>query len=368
MKLTVTKYLNVRVGKPSVNAPCYKYLTPGSVIEVEGERYKGDLYNENRIWYKDALGNYFWSGGLKIPSPEEPFTIHNDKDVIAFKSVASFPEVFIDYNSKVAKLPQGFRDTLGAGIKIAVLDTGIEKRHQDLKSSTEESIDFTQSKSGDLDKQGHGTAMASLIAADSIFVNGIRGVVPKSRLFSAKVMYDENDPQDFLSVGMALDHFTGKGIDIVNLSIGRDSVVKEVADKISNSPSTIFFAATREYSAKPGDLLNLFPANHLGVIPICALPKEYIDTFWNQLPSGLVIVPLYKVWCASIRYDHYYIKDSGSSISTALISGIAALILSHKSKVKRTKDAILNELKRFRSTPDEAFKNFDTEIHYMIKD
>jgi len=49
MKVTVTKYLNVRVGKPSVNAPCYQYLAPGSELEMHGNLYKGDSFKDNNV-------------------------------------------------------------------------------------------------------------------------------------------------------------------------------------------------------------------------------------------------------------------------------------------------------------------------------
>ena len=58
MKVTVTKYLNVRVGKASVNAPSYQYLAPGTILEVEDKTYKGDKYEDKDDWLKDAAGNY----------------------------------------------------------------------------------------------------------------------------------------------------------------------------------------------------------------------------------------------------------------------------------------------------------------------
>ena len=64
MKVTVTKYLNVRVGKPSVNAPCYQYLAPGSILDVDGNIYKGDVFDGINTWLKDDSGNYYWVGGL----------------------------------------------------------------------------------------------------------------------------------------------------------------------------------------------------------------------------------------------------------------------------------------------------------------
>ena len=65
MKITVTKFLNVRVGKPSLNAPCYQYLAPGSELQTDGNLYKGDSYDGIDTWMKDNAGNYYWSGGVE---------------------------------------------------------------------------------------------------------------------------------------------------------------------------------------------------------------------------------------------------------------------------------------------------------------
>ena len=107
MKVTVKdNYLNVRVGKPSVNAPCYQYIAPGSIIDVDGKLYKGDKYGDSNIdiWYKDALGNYYWSGGL------------NNK-------VADTTNLnIIDYNIK-SPLPSEVKATKGNSITIGIVDS-----------------------------------------------------------------------------------------------------------------------------------------------------------------------------------------------------------------------------------------------------
>ncbi|SHK70613.1 hypothetical protein SAMN04488028_107198 [Reichenbachiella agariperforans] len=77
MKVTVTKYLNVRVGKPSVNAPCYQYLAPGSEIEVGEKLYLGDSYDGMDTWYRDEADNYYWSGGFLLPNATIPTPIYD---------------------------------------------------------------------------------------------------------------------------------------------------------------------------------------------------------------------------------------------------------------------------------------------------
>ena len=73
MKVTVKVFLNVRVGKPSVNAPCYQYLAPGTELEVDGNLYPGDKFEGIDTWLKDEAGNYYWSGGVNY-NPIQTFT------------------------------------------------------------------------------------------------------------------------------------------------------------------------------------------------------------------------------------------------------------------------------------------------------
>lgn len=71
MKVAVKYYLNVRIGRPSVNAPCQQYLIPGNEIEVDGKLYDGDQFEGTYKWMKDEAGNYYWAGGLISTDPHE---------------------------------------------------------------------------------------------------------------------------------------------------------------------------------------------------------------------------------------------------------------------------------------------------------
>ena len=74
MKVLVKHFLNVRAGKPSVNAPCYQYLAPGSEVEVDGKLYKGDQFEGINTWLKDDVDNYYWSGGVENIQRAAPAT------------------------------------------------------------------------------------------------------------------------------------------------------------------------------------------------------------------------------------------------------------------------------------------------------
>ncbi|BAU54011.1 S8 family peptidase [Mucilaginibacter gotjawali] len=377
--------LNVRRETP-------QSLTDPNVVGTvnKGHAFDGTPVPANQLtnpdlgpFIKDNISGNVVSGAFVMAGDENGSLIPTSQsDIDTFNNNAKFPPTLINWNSRVVKLPAEIRNTLGSGIRVAVLDTGIERTHIDLAQNLVDSVDFTDAEAGDSDQVGHGTEMASLIAASAYFagIKGITGVAPQAKIYSAKVMYDEggpgdNDPKIFLSVENGLSHVLQKNVDIVNMSIGRPpafpfpDVKKGITNMISQNTTTVFFAATKEISQinSASDLLDIFPANIENVIPVCTLTKELVNEYWDQLPIPLIIIPVFKPWACDIQVNQYYSQNSGSSISTALMAGITALILSHNSSVIRTKQGIIDELKKYTSNIDEAFSNIGNEIHLILK-
>jgi subtilisin len=78
----------------------------------------------------------------------------------------------------------------GAGIKVAVIDTGIDYLHPDLEHNYKGGYDFVNDDSLPMDDNGHGTHVAGTIAAeDNGF--GVVGVAPEAELYGVKVLDEE---------------------------------------------------------------------------------------------------------------------------------------------------------------------------------
>ncbi|MEV7630280.1 S8 family serine peptidase [Actinoplanes sp. NPDC089786] len=102
----------------------------------------------------------------------------------------------------------------GAGVKVAVLDSGVDATHPDLAGRIAESADLTGGSDAD-DKVGHGTHVASTIASDGATY---RGVAPDARLLIGKVCPDRYCPDSAILAGV--DWAATRGAKIVNLSLG----------------------------------------------------------------------------------------------------------------------------------------------------
>ncbi len=125
----------------------------------------------------------------------------------------------------------------GAGVVVAVLDTGVFKDHPDLKSRIHDCKDFTQSKpivDGKCeDRNGHGTHVAGIIAADGGADGlGIYGVAPDASLFAYKVC-SANGSCWSDDIAVALRTAADNGANIVNLSLGSDTLSSLIADAIN---------------------------------------------------------------------------------------------------------------------------------------
>ncbi|GAE35802.1 subtilisin savinase [Halalkalibacter akibai JCM 9157] len=104
----------------------------------------------------------------------------------------------------------------GKGVSVAVIDTGIDRNHQDLKVvGGVSTVDYTDSYHDD---NGHGTHVAGIIAALHNGI-GIRGVAPDIELFSVKAL-DETGAGYVSDIVSAIDWSIRNNIDIINLSIG----------------------------------------------------------------------------------------------------------------------------------------------------
>ncbi len=116
----------------------------------------------------------------------------------------------------------------GAGVNIAVLDTGVLKTHPDLKNRIKQCKDFTQIripvKDGSCDdKHGHGTHVSGVILADAGADKlGIYGMAPEANLFSYKVCGNDGSCwADDIAAAMKLA--ADNGANLVNISLGADN-------------------------------------------------------------------------------------------------------------------------------------------------
>ncbi|NUS75933.1 MAG: S8 family peptidase, partial [Streptomyces sp.] len=107
----------------------------------------------------------------------------------------------------------------GKGVKIAVLDTGVDASHPDLKDQVIEAKNFSTATDA-TDHFGHGTHVASIAAGTGAKSNGkYKGVAPGAKILNGKVL-DDTGSGDDSGILAGMEWAAAEGADVVNLSLG----------------------------------------------------------------------------------------------------------------------------------------------------
>jgi len=332
MKVIVTKNLNVRVGAPSVNAPCYQYITPGSEIEVDGKLYKGDLYHDINTWLKDEAGNYYWSGGVLSQSQDE---------LLGLKTTSS---VKFNYN-QLLDFPEKIKNTKGKNVTIAILDSGCFD-HNAIKGAIIDSYDVLTGKQGyhkDESLEGHGTFITGLIAAREGTDSEIVGVAPLVNIIVVRIVEDKSVSAQNVLSGLQWIIKNPIKPDIINMSISFSvGLLQEQFEKVFShiyDLGILVFAAGQDNKFLFTEDI-FYPARNPLVFGVGALNKNLIPVGSNTKINSYIkyIVPDLSFY-STVNFTDDYNNLNGCSFSTAIVCGVVALIISYKRQNSLTQSA-----------------------------
>lgn len=107
----------------------------------------------------------------------------------------------------------------GTGVKVAVIDTGIDCTHPDLAANCKGGVNLLASGQPAADDHGHGTHLAGIIAARQDNGFGVAGVAPEAWLYRVKVL-DGNGSGALSTVIKGIDWAAANGMNVANLSLG----------------------------------------------------------------------------------------------------------------------------------------------------
>lgn len=238
------------------------------------------------------------------------------------------------YGDTLDKVPAG-----GDGVTVAVLDTGANKNHPDLKNRITDCADFSQSGSfvnGKCDdKNGHGTHTAGIIAADGgASGNGIYGVAPEANLAVYKVC--DTDGTCFADdVASAIRYAVDQKADVVLISVGSDTESSLVRDAVNYATSKGVMVVAAAGNDGPDSGGVDFPAAQDSVVSVGALDAKGNVPDWSSHGNNEISKAFVKeagdiefaapgVNIESTGKDGDYVTLSGTSMAAAHIAGLAA--------------------------------------------
>lgn len=230
---------------------------------------------------------------------------------------------FVPMEPKMRGIPEKWAATKGKGVKVAVLDTGIDLNHVDLKDAIIDAIDFTGE--GIQDENGHGTHVCGIIAAREDG-SGILGIAPECLLLVAKVV-NSLGFGTLEHICKGIDWAVKKGADIINLSIN-GYVSSQTLNKAINyavAKGVIVICSAGNDGGLTGNQ-NGLPAGYGSVITVAAHDRMGKPCNFSSVGGNNdFMAPGTFIW--STFKDGGYACLSGTSFSSAFVSGLAALIV-----------------------------------------
>lgn len=134
-------------------------------------------------------------------------------------SAAADPHRPSQWGLQTIGAPEAWRVGRGRGVVIAVVDTGVDLRHEDLAGRLLPGRDFVDDDGDPQDEHGHGTHVAGVAAATAGNGRGVAGVAPGARILPVRVL-DEDGAGSSRDVARGIRWAVDRGARVVNLSLG----------------------------------------------------------------------------------------------------------------------------------------------------
>lgn len=271
------------------------------------------------LWH--VLGRQVSASGKGKPGPAARVSFPSDQTPWGMETV---------YNNASLLSTSG-----GAGVDVAVLDTGVYKNHLDLSRRVKQCKDFTRGpvKNGCPDGYGHGTHVSGTILADAGADGlGIWGVAPAANLFAYKVC--GNDGYCWSdNIATAIRHAADQGAEIISMSLGGDAESALVRDAITYAvgKGVLVVAAAGNDGPALGSID--WPGANANVVAVAAIDSSLAVADWSSrgLNDGDFVIEAQEVEFgapgvaveSAMNNGGYAIWD-GTSMATPHIAGLAA--------------------------------------------
>jgi major intracellular serine protease len=305
------------------------------------------------------------------------------------------PSNIIDIGSQY-KWSRGYT---GKGVVVAVIDTGCETNHPDLKDRIIGGYNFTEEHRGDIsifeDTNGHGTHVAGIIAG-SINGKGIVGVAPNAKLLILKVL-DQFGSGSINSLVEAIHYAVdwrgpaGERVKIISLSLGSKKPSSDLYDAVKRAVAHNISVVAASGNDGDGNIETneyRYPGAYKEVIEVGAINKlNEIAYFSNTNESVDLYAPGVKINSAYLKNG--YAVLSGTSMATPHVAGAIALLIEEYEglfrrelkeieiyqllmehttpiKVSRNKEIYLLNLEKKQNSKREGGKEMETRNREML--
>ncbi|MCD1259974.1 S8 family peptidase [Paenibacillus athensensis] len=220
--------------------------------------------------------------------------------------------------------PEAWSRSVGQRVRVGVIDTGIDYNHPDLRHSIANGINLVHRAYLPFDDNGHGTHIAGTIAASSRG-GGIIGVAPKALIHPVKA-FDHNGSAYVSDIIAGILWCVDQDLDVINMSFGMKTysrALEQAVLRAYNAGKIIVASSGNDGKRTVVD----YPARFPQTLAVGATTRSNrIAPFSNRGRRIDLYAPGERIYSAWLHGK--YNELSGTSMATAHVSGVIALMLS----------------------------------------
>lgn len=271
------------------------------------------------------------------------------------------PYAHLQYGTQALRLEQAHRLATGKGVRVAVVDTGVDVDHPDLRGRISKVGNFVDRGERTFTSDIHGTAVAGVIAARANNEVGIVGVAPGAEVLALKACWEQPPGArrgvcNSYTLARAVDFAIGAKAQVLNFSLAGPSdplLGRLIAKAVERGITVVAAHADTQGRAFPASLdgvLGVFATDPDGGLR-SALPLRTRPAFAAPGVDVLSTAP-------RSSYDFF----SGSSLAAAHVTGVVALLLERNPGLK---PAAIEQLIRATSRPINGSDGVATAIRMV---
>jgi len=252
------------------------------------------------------------------------------------------PYARLQTNVRALDVAEAHHFSRGAGIRVAIIDTGVDTKHPDLVGRTQVTRNYIDTDEAAFRGDRHGTQVAGLIAAAANNGVGIVGVAPDVRLMAYKACWQTSASTtgrcNSFTIAQAIADALAAKAQVINLSVvgPSDPLLEALIAKAVDSGVIVVGAVS-------DDPRFGFAAKLPRVLPVAEAETS------TDLGDEVLRAPARDI--VTLVPNGHYDFASGSSLATAQVSGVVALLLARNQKLG---------IKRLRELLAESTEDHDT--------
>ena len=220
------------------------------------------------------------------------------------------------------------KDANGRAVKVAVIDTGVDKGNRQIGGALSGGKDFIGKGDGTSDTVGHGTKVAGIIAARKVPSVGFFGIAPEATIIPIR----QNDDEQHGNVGTmekAINYAIAQGADIINISQGTtqqlppNSILEQAVDKARKA--NVLIVASAGNDGASGRQKDTYPAAFEGVLGVAASDRSNERAGFSQAGEHVDIAAPGVDMVSTVPGGGHCV-DQGTSFAAPYAAGVAALL------------------------------------------